>query len=142
MVCRSCDRGNRYCPPCAPVARAEKQRRAGALYQKTEAGRLNHKVRQEQYRARLAENVTHHGDLATAFGKDSAVAAPEGGAESHDEDREEPTEESRLHSSPQSERRCHFCGRVCGCVLRRERIRRPESLDRRGPRLPVYVWRR
>jgi len=42
--------------------------RAGALYQKTEAGWLNHKVRQELYRIRVAEKVTHHGDPATMVG--------------------------------------------------------------------------
>jgi hypothetical protein len=143
VICRNCDRGNRYCEPCAPVARTEKQRRAGALYQKTEAGRLNHKVRQEQYRLRLAEKVTDHGDLATACGKDSAVADPGGGAEGHNEHQEESGEEpGTVESSPQSERRCHFCGRACGCAIRRGRIARPESLDRRNPRLPVLLRRR
>jgi hypothetical protein len=52
-ICRHCDRGNRFCPRCAPLARAEKQRNAGKQYQKTENGRLNHKVRQEKYRDRL-----------------------------------------------------------------------------------------
>jgi hypothetical protein len=142
VICRSCDRGNRYCDPCAPEARAEKQRRAGAVYQKTEAGRLNHKVRQEQYRIRLAEKVTHHGDLATMFGQDSAAAAPEGGAEGHDEHQEERAEEpGPADSSPQSQRRCDYCGRECGCAVRTGRIGRPESLDRRGPRLPVYARR-
>ena len=138
VICRSCDRGNRYCSPCAPAARAEKRRQAGALYQKTEAGRLNHKVRQEQYRNRLAEKVTHHGDLGTALGENSAVAILEGGQESRDEHGEEPPEEPE----PPPQRRCDFCGRWCGCVVRWGPIARPGSLDRRGPRLPVYVQRR
>jgi hypothetical protein len=109
--------------------------------QQTEAGRLNHKVRQEQYRIRLAEKVTHHGDLATMVEQDWAIAA-EGGAEGHDEQQQESSEESRAaDSSPQSGRRCHFCGRACRCSGRRGPLARPESLNRRGPRLPVYVQR-
>jgi len=159
VICRQCDRGNRYCPPCAPLARAEKQRAAGALYQKTEAGRLNHKARQEHYRGRQAEKatplrdwgkeapqilpihlqreaekVTHHGDLGAALRRNSAYAALRGGQESEDERREEPQEP---RSMPQ--RRCDFCGRPCSCAVRTGRVPRRPFSYRRGPRLPGHM---
>ena len=58
-ICRYCDHGNRFCQPCSPLARAEKQCNAGKRYQKTNNGRLNHKVRREEYRDRLEKNGTH-----------------------------------------------------------------------------------
>ena len=133
VICRRCDRGNRYCPACAPRARAEKQRVAGALYQKTEAGRLNHKMRQEQYRARLAavEKVTHHGDLERGFGPHWTVATLGSGQESQDERREPSPERPAL--SPPAPRCCDFCGRRCRCAVRTAPVARPASLHRRGP---------
>jgi hypothetical protein len=131
VICRRCDRGNRYCPPCAPLARAEKQRAAGAVYQKTEAGRVNHKVRQECYRARQAEKVTHHGDRGVGLTPKWAVATLRGGPESPDERRKEPPQ-----PPPLPPRRCDFCGRPCGGAARRGPVPRRPSWGRRGPRLP------
>jgi hypothetical protein len=51
-ICRHCDRGNIYCPRCAPVARRERVKRAGAQYQQRAPGRANHKRRQQEYLAR------------------------------------------------------------------------------------------
>jgi len=48
-ICRRCDRGNIYCRPCAPEARKESVRRAGAEYQRKERGRENHAARQQRY---------------------------------------------------------------------------------------------
>lgn len=161
VICRRCDRGNRYCPPCAPLARAEKQRAAGKQYQQKEAGRLNHKVRQEHYRARLAkegeevachsdcgkealevepvlleykvEKVTHHGDLELSLERNSAVATLEGSHENYDECREEPP------APPWSlQRRCDFCGRPCLGAARTGPLPRRRHSFQRGPRLPVW----
>ena len=133
VICRFCDHGNRYCQPCAPLARAENHCRSEARYQKTEAGRLNHKVRQECYRARLAEKVTDHGDLGAALRENSAVAALESGQDSQHEHPEEPPEPLSI---PQ--RRCDFCGRPCGDVVRTGPVPRHLPLFRRGPRLPGH----
>jgi hypothetical protein len=157
MVCRSCDRGNRYCARCARLARAEKQRIAGALYQKTEAGRLNHKVRQERYRGRLTEKVTHHGDLGARLRQDSAVATLQSGQESRDERRDESSELPQVSAPPElslpelllpnlpfadlpspSQRCCDFCGRPCRCAVRAAPAARLPSIHHRGARLPVY----
>jgi hypothetical protein len=62
-ICRPCDRGNIYCPPCAPVARRERLKRAGEEYQHRAPGRANHKRRQQEYlaRAEAREKMTHRG---------------------------------------------------------------------------------
>lgn len=129
-ICRSCDRGNRYCKPCAALARAENHRKSDARYQKTESGRLNHKVRQDCYRARLAEKVTDHGDLEAALRENCVVAALESGQDSQHEPPDEPSE-----PLPIPQRRCDFCGRLCGDAVRTGPVPRHLSLFRRGPRL-------
>ena len=115
----------------------EKQRTAGAVYQKTKAGKLNHKVRQEQYRARLAEKVTHHGDLGTVLGPDLVVATLRRGQENPDERREESPKPPELSAPPP--RRCDFCGRPCECAVRTALLVRLGSIYRRGPRLPGHI---
>lgn len=45
-ICRSCDRGQRYCgQDCAHAARRESVREAGRRYQRSRRGRLAHAVR-------------------------------------------------------------------------------------------------
>jgi len=47
MLCRRCDRGNVYCfDGCAPEARRDSLRRAGARYRATRRGRFNNAARQ------------------------------------------------------------------------------------------------
>ena len=60
-ICRSCDYGNRYCTGCAPVARVEGLRRAGKRYQSSIQGKLKHAARQQRYRQRQIEKMTHQG---------------------------------------------------------------------------------
>ena len=48
-ICQGCDRGNIYCPPCAPVARKELKQGYTNTYQKTEAGKANHAARQQRH---------------------------------------------------------------------------------------------
>lgn len=132
LICRRCDCGNRYCPSCAPLARAEKQREAGERYQKTENGRLNHKVRQEKYRDRLQKNVTHHGDLGISGKPKSATAMKRCGNEIRHERRQELPQPS---SRPG---RCDFCGRPCSCPGRTGPLPRRRHAYRRGPRLPHH----
>jgi hypothetical protein len=131
-ICRYCDRGNRFCPPCAPLARAEKLCNAGKRYQKTNNGRLNHKVRQEKYRDRLEKNVTHHGDLGITGEPKSTTATKPCASKVHYE---------RPKYSPQPSSRpgcCDFCGRPCSRCEYTRAISRRTSANRRGPRLPRY----
>lgn len=63
-LCSHCDRGQRYCRACAPVARRKSTRAAGYRYQRTRRGRHCHAARQARYRSRQrerAEKVTHRG---------------------------------------------------------------------------------
>ena len=68
FVCPGCDRGQVYCSEdCRRICRAEQQRAASCRYQKTSAGRLAHRIRQQTYRQRQSgdspaaesKSVTH-----------------------------------------------------------------------------------
>ena len=72
-ICRTCDRGNRYCAGiCAPLRRHESLRRASARYQRSRRGATRHAARQSALRARQTQIVTHQGSPAVA----SAVQLP------------------------------------------------------------------
>jgi hypothetical protein len=62
-VCGHCDRGQCYCGQvCRRVARQQQLRMANRRYQRTEAGRRAHRMRQHGYRLRSASAcVTDHG---------------------------------------------------------------------------------
>jgi hypothetical protein len=62
-VCRSCDRGQRYCrQECRASARRQQLRAANRRYQCGPAGRQAHQRRQQQYRLRCAgTSVTDQG---------------------------------------------------------------------------------
>ena len=60
LLCRACDRGNRYClEGCAGEARAERQRRNAARYRRGRRARLANAARQARHRARAEQKVTH-----------------------------------------------------------------------------------
>lgn len=60
LLCRHCDRGQRYCgSACAHSARRDSLRAAGRRYQNTRPGRFAHADRSRRYRQRC-KNVTHH----------------------------------------------------------------------------------
>jgi hypothetical protein len=59
IICRHCDRGNRYCKQCAPFMYLKARRRANKRYQSTYRGRINHAARQKRYRERQKQKVTH-----------------------------------------------------------------------------------
>jgi hypothetical protein len=61
-LCRSCDRGQRYCSERCRVKSRRRQRRAANLrHQRSEEGRLDHRDRQREYRLRLLARVTDQG---------------------------------------------------------------------------------
>ena len=61
LICRRCDRGQRYCTrTCAHQARRLRQRAAARRYQATRAGRFRHAARARRYRL-SRKNVTHQG---------------------------------------------------------------------------------
>lgn len=65
LICRRCDRGQRYCRSCAAEARRASVREAGRRYQKSRQGRFAHAARSRRHRSRN-KKVTHHGSLALA----------------------------------------------------------------------------
>jgi hypothetical protein len=65
-VCTCCDHGQIYCPnECSSRRRQESIRNAGARYQESPKGKLKHADRQQRYRDRLRQNVTHQGSAET-----------------------------------------------------------------------------
>lgn len=65
IICRSCDRGNRYCSEsCAGAARQEGLRRARRRFQQSCSGRDRHRAAQKRYRQRKL--ALQHRDRETA----------------------------------------------------------------------------
>ena len=121
-ICRHCDRGHRYCGPgCAQAARRASGRAAGARYQRSRPGRMNHAHRQGRYRTRRRK-VTHQGSPIPLAG---ASLAPESRALAP------PPSEPAAAPAPEG-LRCHFCGRVCSEFLRLGFLRQ----RRDGPVMP------
>lgn len=108
IICRYCDRGNIYCAAgCALQSREEKQREAAQRYQFSLNGRRSHALRQQHYRQRQREKVTHQGSPnLTAY--DLLITEPE-------------TVTSRRKFpflKKSGDIFCHFCGFRCGEYLR------------------------
>ena len=65
IICRHCDRGHRYClNGCADIAKKESSQRASKKYQATRQGKLNNAARQQRFRDKQKQKVTHQGSLA------------------------------------------------------------------------------
>lgn len=65
LICRRCDRGQRYCRACAKEVRRARVREAGRRYQKSRQGRFAHAARARRHRERR-KKVTHQGSPALA----------------------------------------------------------------------------
>lgn len=108
IICSRCDRGHRYCAgECAADARSASLKRASKKYQSTRAGRFNNAARQQRYRQRLQQIVTHQGSLPARL---------------HDVLK---TRFDWLNTAKKQEQictdvSCHHCGAVCGPFLRQE----------------------
>lgn len=65
FICRSCDRGQRYCcGDCRAKARREQCRQANRRHQQSEEGRKDHRDHQRAYRERKRRGVTDQGRQA------------------------------------------------------------------------------
>jgi hypothetical protein len=124
LICSHCDRGHMYCiEGCAQQARRQSQREAGRRYQTSRHGRINHAARARRHRVRK-NNVTHQGSAADRsdglLPEDQAVAM---------------AEQSSRDGAGRPRWHCHYCGRCCPQLVRRDflqRCRGPWS-NRRGP---------
>ena len=110
IICSHCDRGNHYCSrECAVQSRREKQHEAGAGYQSSAKGRHLHAMRQQRYRQRQKEKVTHQCSPELAP-YDLLLVEPK---RVTTRIKKQPlTEGSRFY--------CHFCGCRCSEQIRWE----------------------
>ena len=108
IICRHCDRGNIYCPDgCSEKSRNKKQREAAERYQSSRKGRQSHAQRQQHYRQRQKEKVTHHGSP-----EQTACDSITTGLKTEISELVVPLFLKRSVSI------CHFCGVQCGEYLR------------------------
>lgn len=123
-ICCRCDRGQVYCPDCAPQARRRSLIEAGRRYQQTLRGRIMHAAREGRYRARK-NNVTHQG--SPPYRPDDLLAMDPAVSEPSPADSPRPSRLQRGH--------CMRCGRRCSKHVRLDHLRRRIRRDKRirGP---------
>ena len=116
IICSRCDRGHRYCAgECAAGARSASLKRASKKYQSTRAGRFNNAARQQRYRQRQNQIVTHQGSqLATSHDVLKA--------QSHwPEKAQKPDQNAGFLC-------CHHCGAICEPFLRQDYLHQSRFL--------------
>ena len=116
IICSRCDRGHRYCAGgCAADARSASLKRASEKYQSTRAGRFNNAARQQRYRQRQQQKVTHQGSLLVT---------------SHDvlKTKSHWPEKVKKHDQNGGVLFCHHCGAVCEPFLRQDYLHQSRFL--------------
>ena len=125
LVCRQCDRGQRYCTDgCAGATRQALQRDSAQRYQRSRTGRFKHAMRTRRWRARqvaLANIVTHQGsqdgpsDAVLPATQTSALASTQ------------PCSSTMSIAATAADRphawRCHWCCAPCAALVRQGFIR-------------------
>ena len=112
VVCRSCDRGQRYCSKaCSEIRRAQRKREANRRYAATRAGRHNNAKRQHEFRARQRAKKDDVAEIVTGQG-----SAPDTPPDNLVRDRSDSINEPNTHQP--TDMRCHFCSRCCDPLLR------------------------
>ena len=111
MICSQCDRGNRYCTACAPIASLEAKRRASARYQNSHKGRLAHANRQKHYLPNIRNKVTHKGSSVTSL-YDSIMPLKKNIQNTL----------SKGANLDFKEIYCHCCDKLCSPFLRRHHL--------------------
>lgn len=106
IVCRQCDHGQQYCfNGCAQLAREESLKRAGKKYQQTRQGKIKNAARQQKFRDKQKQIVTHQG---------SAPEPPRAELKSTTKQAEQPTNQPKSPTSMV----CHQCGCPCDPFFR------------------------
>jgi len=111
IICHRCDHGQRYCAnDCSKKARIASQKRASKKYQTSRGGRFNNAARQQRFRNRQKQKVTHHGSLQTPF---------------HDVLPKQLTPPKSPMNNPKQPdiMCCHHCGEACSPFLRDDFLR-------------------
>jgi len=120
VICRHCDCSHRYCSAnCAQLSRMDKQREAAIRYQLSLKGRRAHAIRQQRYRERQKEKVTHQSSPKQSF-NDLLFSEPESGIS--------PVNLSNLTHPLIFE--CHFCRNQCSEFLRLDFLQRQFKNER------------
>lgn len=111
IICSKCDRGNRYCTnQCAKKARRTSQARATKKYQQSRAGRFNNAARQQRFRQKKKQKVTHQSSLRIVL---NDVL-----------NRQQPARKKVIAPAKHSANMvCHQCGEVCSPFLRHDFLR-------------------
>lgn len=110
IICRHCDRGQRYCTKgCNVKARHESLLRAAKKYQSSRAGRFNNARRQQRYRDRQKQKVTHQCSIEMIARVVLKTAVS----------RHKATKSINKHTSIVI---CHHCKSDCGPFLRHDFI--------------------
>jgi len=128
VLCKPCDRGNRYCGiECRSLMRRKRVREAGRRYQRTVRGRRANADRQRRFRERKSPEVTHQGpDPAAERG-----ATPPRRCSALRFDPERPPQpvlprqgatdrQLARASGARVAPKCHCCGLPCGLFTRYE----------------------
>ena len=147
LVCRQCDRGQRYCADgCAATTRQALQRDSARRYQCGRAGRFKHALRTGRWRARqkaAAKIVTHQGSqcpapdallpatpttpLATALASASQPCTTTTAATAAPTPMAVPSAAAILPGTL----RCHWCCMPCAALVRQGFLRHSHSHSRR-----------
>ena len=138
VICRRCDRGQRYCSGgCSRLGRRRSMREAGRRYLRTPHGAASNAARQKRSRLRVCTTVTHHTSPPQGrarqecrlidFGRDGSDATVG-------------TASAQALATPLVTEACawllcDFCGRPCGAYSRlvplRAARKRPWRANRR-----------
>ena len=118
IICSHCDRGQRYCTgKCRYQARSESIKRSRIKYQSSRQGRFNNAARQQRFRDRHSQKVTHQGSPSIRQNDLLRISLTE-------------TKKTPKPSFSGSTIHCHYCGAQCDPFLRQDflhssRIKRP-----------------
>lgn len=106
IICSHCDRGQRYCTgKCRHEARSESAQRASKKYQSTRECRFKNAARQQCFRNRRSQKVTHQGSPSIRHNDLLRICLPK-------------TKKTPKPSFSGSTIHCHYCGAVCDPFLR------------------------
>ncbi len=109
IICSHCDRSNIYCTSsCSQSARSQSRRRAGKKYQSSRKGRFNNAQRQQRYRQRQMQKVTHQGSTLNEV---NALLQ-------NNTNRANSVSRQKL-TRREKQTHCHFCHCECDSFLRR-----------------------
>ncbi len=99
-ICRSCDHGNVYCAKgCSEEGRRESVGRAGRKHQKSDKGRIAHKVRQQKYLERKEQKMTHQGSHSQEVDTNFYQAAKDEAEASHEKPGNEAEKASKCEAA-------------------------------------------